>query len=125
MSDYHLLTQSKDLKTIQVIAHIPVPDIVNAAGKNYRLALKEKLESGSESGTITSQCPSISPAELTQMQAGEIYEVVASYRFSVLGLTSAQKQAELDVAFNSQKIRTQNALNIELKWWGHTRDVPA
>ena len=125
MSDYHLLTQSKDLKTIQVVAHIPVSDNVNAAGKNYRLALKEMLEFKSESGTITSQCPSISPAELTQMQAGEIYEILASYRFSVLGLTDGEKQAELDAAFNSQKTRTQNALNIELKWWGHERDVPA
>lgn len=125
MSDYHLLTQAKDLKTVQAVCHIPIHDTNNAAGKSYRTALKEMLESRSEDGTIASQCPSISPAELTQMQAGEIYEIPINYRFSILGLTNIQKRNELDAEFNEQKIVALNTLEIELAWWGFGRDVPA
>ena len=125
MSDYHLLAQEKNQKTIQVIVHIPIPSTLNAADKSYQLALKEKLEFESVDGTIISQCPSISPAELIQIQAGEIYEVSASYRFSVLGLTDIQKRNELDAVFNSRKVTIRNRLLIELEWWGYERDVPA
>jgi len=125
MSSYHLLTQAKDLKTVQAVCHIPTPNTNNAAGKSYRTALKEMLESRSEDGTIISYCPSISPAELTQIQAGEIYEIPINYRFSVLGLTNTQKRNELDAEFNKQKIVALNTLETELEWWGFDRDVPA
>jgi hypothetical protein len=123
MSNYHLLTQAQDKKTINVIFHIPIPDVQNAAEKSYRLALKEMLEHASETGTIESICPDITAAELTQIQNGEIYEISRSKRFSSLSLTNAQKRDELDVEFNILKTEARSELQIELEWWGLKRDV--
>ena len=123
MSNYHILTQAQDKKTVNVIFHIPIPDVVNAADKSYRLSLKEKLEFESPTGTIESSCPYITPAELTQMQNGEIYEILRSKRFSSLSLTNAQKRNELDAEYNVLKTEARDELQVELEWWGLNRDV--
>lgn len=123
MSDYYLLTQAQDKKTINVAFHIPIPDVNNEAGKSYRLALKEKLEHESETGIITSQIPNLPTAELTRMQSVEIYEIMRSKRFSRLGLTSLQKRNELDAEYNILKIEARDELQVELEWWGLARDV--
>ena len=125
MSNYHLLTQAQDKKTINVIFHIPIPDVDNATGKKYRLVLKEKLERQSETGTIKSVCPDITPAELAQIQNGEIYETQRSIRFSVLGLANAEKRNELDAECNKLKTEALNELKVVLEWYGFERDVSA
>lgn len=124
MSNYHLLMQARDKKTVNVVFHIPIPDVDNAADKKYRLALKEKLERQSESGIIESVCPDINPAELAQIQNGEIYEITRSKRFSSLSLTNVQKRDELDAEYNKLKTEALNELKVMLKWWSFKRDVP-
>ena len=123
MSDYHLLTQAQDKKTINAIFHIPIPDVDNATSKKYSLALKEMLERQSESGIIKSACPDITPAELTQIQNGEIYEITRSKRFSSLSLTNMQKRDELDAEYNLLKTDALNELKVMLEWWSFKRDV--
>lgn len=123
MSDYHVLSQTRDKKMITVIFRIPIPNTNNAAGKSYRIALKEKLEHNLESGTIESCSPCTTPAELTEVQNGEIYELPRSKRFSRLGLTNAQKRDELDAEFNMLQTEARNELQTELEWWGYKKDV--
>lgn len=123
MSNYHILTQAEDKKTISVVFHISIPDVVNAANKSYRLALKEKLEHASATETIESICPDITSAELLQVQSGEIYEITRSKRFSSLSLTNTQKRDELDAEYNKLKTEALNELQTELEWWGFVRDV--
>lgn len=123
MSNYHILTQSLDKKTAQIVFHIPVPMLDNVVGIPYRTALKQKLEDASEDGIIYSVCPIIASTELTQIQNGEIYEVAKSIRFSSLYLTNPQKRDELDAKYNSLKISAREDLEVELEWWGLARDV--
>jgi len=118
MSNYHLSTQALDKKTVNAIFHIPIPDVNNAADKSYRLALKEKLERESATGIIESICPDITPAELAQIQNGEIYEISRSKRFSSLSLINVQKRDELDAEYNVLKIEARDELRVELEWWG-------
>ena len=124
MSNYHVLTQALDKKTVNVVYHIPIPNVNNEVGKSYRLALKEWLEHNSEIDTITSICPDISPAEFIQMQNGEIYEIQRSMRFSILSLTPIQKRNELDAEYNALKTEARDKLQIVLEWWILARDVP-
>jgi len=123
MSDYHVLTVSPDLKTVIVVFRIPVPDEQNQAGKSYRAALVEKLTYESPTGTIESKSPFSTTEELTQVQNGEVFEVLTSVRFSSLSLTNAQRRDELDAKFNELKTRALTLLKRELEWWGFKRDV--
>ncbi len=119
MSDYHILSQAADKKTVNVVFRIPIPDVNNQAGKSYRTALVEKLTR--ESGTIESKSPFSTAEELTEVQNGEIYEVLTSKRFSSLSLTNVQKRDELDAEFNMLKTEAINQLKTELEWWGYKR----
>jgi len=123
MSNYHVLTQALNKKTVNVIYHIPIPDINNETGKSYRTALKEWLEHNSESGIITSTCPDISSAELTQLQNGELYEIQQSKQFSSLELTNTQKRNELDTTYTVVKTEAQGKLQILLEWWIFSHNV--
>jgi len=123
MSDYHVLTVSPDKKTVTVVFRIPIPDETNQAGKNYRTALVEKLTHESPSGTIESKSPFSTSEELSQVQNGEVYEVLTSVRFSSLSLTNAQRRDELDAKFEELKTKALAQLKTELEWWGYKRDV--
>jgi len=122
--DYHIMAQSRDKKTIDVVLHIAVPSVNNSAGVNYRTALRAYLESRTETGVITSDYPNISAGELTQMQAGEVYERSFAYRFSVLGLSAGQKQTELDTFYAAEKSTFLQEAQDILEWWGYDRNVP-
>jgi len=123
MADYHVLTMSPDKKTVNVVFRIPIPDEKNKAGKSYRVALVEKLTHESSTGTIESKSPFSSSAELTQVQSGEVYELLTSVRFSSLFLTNAQRRDELDAKFNELKTKIVNRLKTELEWWGYKRNI--
>ena len=120
MSDYHIMAQSTDEKTVQVAFHISVPDAVNEAGVNYRAALVQQL---TIEGPIVSAYPNTIGAELTAMEAGELLEVVRSVRFSRLGLTPAEKAAELDAEYAAVQASLLATKQVELEWWGADRDV--
>ena len=119
MADYHILAGDRYANAFTVIFHIPVPDQTNEAAVNYRVAVVE-WQGGA--ANIISQVPGIG-SELTQLQAGELYEV--SERFnSNPNETPAQKQARLDVRW--AEIRTEEATRLEkvLSYWGFDRVIP-
>jgi hypothetical protein len=120
MSDYHIMLQTWNKKKLQVVFHIPLPDILNNAGFSYRTALKQSLET---SGTITSIYPNTSSDELTKIQNGEVYEVVEYVSFSSTILTPAQKASEIDNYFNNFKNKILELKKLGLEWWGLDRDI--
>ena len=121
MSDYHIMAQALDEKTVQVAFHIPVPDVVNEAGINYRAALVQQLTQ--DGATIVSAYPNTPGLEITALEAGELLEVMRSVRFSRLGLTPAEKAAELDVEYAAVQANLLSDKQTELEWWGADRDV--
>ena len=119
MADYHILAGDKYANSFNVIFHIPVPNSTNEAAVNYRVAVVEWQGGAS---AIESQVPGIG-SELTQLQAGELYEV--SERFnSNPNETPAQKQAKLDARWT--EIRTVEVVSLEqvLSYWGFERVIP-
>jgi hypothetical protein len=122
MSDYHVLTQSIDQKTVNVVFHIPIPAAgTNDANVSWQNALVMSLGG---TASITSVLHNIDSQELTDMQAGAIYEVFESYRFTRLGLTPQQKQTEIEGRFADLKNQLVNDKQIELQWTGQQGNVP-
>ena len=125
MSDYHVLTQTARKKTVTAIWHIPIPVADNSAGVAYRTALVNYLIWTTGKDPIESNCPNITSAELTQIQAGELFELNNGYTFSSLdpGLSNPEKAAELDAEFTRLTTTAKNKLQTYLEWWGLNRDV--
>ena len=121
MSNYHILSQADDLKTLETVQHIAIASANNAAGVNYRTALVQYLTQGGV--TIGSVVPGIEAAELTALQNGSLYEVQRTYRFSSLNLTNAQKATELDAYYTAQVTQIIGELQRMLQWWGYSRNV--
>jgi hypothetical protein len=125
MGDYHILDQSiswtlgsKGRDSVRVVFHIPVPNANNDVGVNYRVALVQYLEAQSETGTILSECPFITGPELTQMQAGEIHEVVESMPL-VTGSNDVEKRQEVADRFAVLVTEKQTELAQVLLFWGY------
>lgn len=120
MSDYHVMYMSKKDR-VEVVFHFPVPDTTNFAGVSYRTALVEYLTR--DGGTITSAYPGIDSGELTQMQAGEVYERTETVVFDGK-LTNAQKRDVIDAIWTARNSAFLAKFQEGLTFWGYDRDVP-
>jgi len=126
MSDYHVLEQSADKKTVRVALHYAIPaDSQNQVNQNHRdlLAIARK---DAESGTVKSRVPYLSDefsAELAKMQTGEIIEEVMTVRFSSLNLSNAQKKAEIEAAWESKRAEVFDRLQTQLEYYHYDNDV--
>lgn len=120
MMDYHILEGDQYGNSYRVVFHIPVPDLTNEVGVSYRTAIVE-WQGGATA--IESRVPFIEGSELTQLQAGELYEVVRTFN-SNPNETLAQKRDKLDAMFASVQVDKQQDFQDILGYWGYSRDVP-
>jgi hypothetical protein len=120
MSDYHILSSDQYGNALQVIFHIPVPDVTNTVGNSYRTALVE-YQDGAD--LIESAYVSISPQELAQLKSGELYEHTLTFN-SNPGQTLLQKRDTLDALYAQSVTQIQQQLQTRLAFWGYSRDVP-
>ena len=125
MSDYHVLEQARDKKTIQIALHFTVPiNSKNQVNKNHRnlIAIVRKNESGS----VPSRVPYLAdefPAELAKMQTGEVIEEVATMQFSSLELNDTQKKAEIDAFWGSKQAEVFSQLQTQLEYYHYDNNV--
>lgn len=120
MSDYYIRNIDVKLKTVSCVFHIPIPKTNNAVGTTWRDALVRSL-GGADA--IDSVLPDITPAELSALKAGSIYENVATVRFSSIELTNAQRLAEIEAAYTVAKTDLLTEKQITLNFFGKTGDV--
>lgn len=120
MADYHVLNTDRSGNALRVVFHIPVPDVTNDASYSIRTALVE-WQGGSAS--IESACPFITAGELTQMQAGEVYEIVVELASNPSEDLPA-KQTRLDAQHAAQVTEAQALITTALKYWGYDRIIP-
>ena len=116
--NFHILTQSKDQNTVNVVFHIQVPATNNEAGITWQQAVVK--EAGS---SITSILPDISSAELTSMQSGALIEKVENVRFSSIYLTNAQRLQEIKDRYNIVKTELIAEKQITLVFIGYGGNV--
>lgn len=120
MSDYHILSTSKDLKTVSGVYHIPIPASDNAVGVSWQEALVLSL-GGADA--IASVLTDITPAELSAMKAGSIFEMVGSVRFSSINITNTERLAEVETAYSEAKTDILAEKQITLNFYGKSGDV--
>ena len=120
MSDYHIRNTELNLKTVDVVFHIPIPATNNVVGVSWRNALVLDL-GGADA--ITSVLTDITPAELSAMKAGEVFENTAIVRFSSTGLTNAERLAEVEAAFTSAETNILADKQVTLNFYGKSGDV--
>ncbi len=122
MSNYHILTQDDKRKTANVVFHVPVPSTgTNQAGLSWRDAVVR--EQGGSANIVSVLGTDIDPTEDTQLKAGEIIEKQQTVRFSSINLSSAQRQAEIEVAFTQLQSDLIAEKQITLEWIGFQGDV--
>jgi len=121
MSDYHILEMAQDLKTVNVIFHLPIPAAgTNEAGKTWREAV---VLSQGGSTEITSQLPGITQAELDALKNGSLYEFPFTVRFSSVNLTNAQRKTEIEAAYTVKTSEIVAEKQITLSFIGYESDV--
>ena len=118
--NYHILNSKELDQSVMVAFHIPIPNANNAVGTNYRTALAQFRP------FTTSQVPWLTGTEVTQLQCGELCEVVREVEYKVIN-TDQQKQTAIDAKYtelSSGESSILKKLQAQLKYWGKNRDVP-
>lgn len=121
MSDYHILQLDFDLKTVNVIYHITVPDVgLNSAGISWPAAIVRDLGGADK---ITSQLPDITSEELALLVSGNKVEMVKTLRFSSVNITDAQRLAEIVADYNDLTTSFIAEKKVKLDFIGYSGDV--
>ena len=118
MSDYHILEGSVDGNSFTVVMHIPVPDMDNEVGVNYRTVVVQAGLSPEVSAV-----PFITAAEQIQLDDGELYEHTRRF-WTHPGESLLAKRERLDVLYTAMRTKIQAHFQHRLAYWGMSRDVP-
>lgn len=116
--DFHMLTQTKDQNTVNVVFHIPVPGTNNDAGITWRQAVV--MDAG---GTVTSILYDIDPAELLLLESGELIEKAENVRFSSIYLTNAQRLQQVKDRYDTLRVSLIEEKQITLNFMGYGGNV--
>lgn len=123
MAHWHARMGDADGNSFQVLFHIPIPNVNNRVGVNYRTAL---TRSGVGGTTVMAEGNSpglITTAELAQITSGALYEHAETIHTNP-GETAAQLQARIDARFTVLVGIIQAHLANRLAYFGHDRNVP-
>lgn len=120
MSDYTIREVAKDLKTVNVVFHLPIPVGNNLVGTPWRTAVVAHKGGADE---ITSVLLDILPADLTRLKEGALWESAFTMRFSSTGLTDAQRLNEVRARYSLELSEVQANLQATLKYYGKAGDV--
>lgn len=123
--NYHVRNISVNGRNASVIFHIPIPVENNGASVALRTAVSEFIKSQNDDGTwgtFQSGLQGIVAGELTQLQAGELYEHRETVKF-LANDSNAQKQTKLDNRYTALTTTVLNQVRAKLKFWGLNRDI--
>ena len=122
MSSYHVLTTNEKKDRVEVVFHVFVPNINNAAGVNLRTALVEYLEDQRGVSPIATIIPWDIGTELTDIQNGTLYEVRETVRFNA-HLPNLEKRDIIDQRFQEVANAEQDNIQHILRFWHMERSL--
>lgn len=128
MADITVLTGNNSNEWTLVL-HFPVPDVNNSAGINFRTALVSSGIGKQEGGRRTVLPPgngiggTISTAEEAQLDAGERFEHVKSFRAESGGTSNAQLRSSFRGCYASENVKVQANMASRLRYFGHTESA--
>lgn len=117
MSNYHVKSITPNGRDAQVVFHIPIPIENNSANIALRTAVSQYI------GIFTSVVPWITAGEVTQLEAGELFEHSEIVKFLAAD-TNAQKQTKIDNRYTTLSTNILDKTREILKFWGLDRNVP-
>ena len=118
MANIHILEQAQDKKTVRTVFHYDIPAANNAVGVPWSTALLKSL--GGEQVSVIPGHATDFPVEAAAMANGTILEYQGTIRFSVLGLTDAQKLTEIQGAYANKQDEIMAELQVKLNYYGFT-----
>jgi hypothetical protein len=125
MSNYHIRNvpaeNGGNIKTVNLVFHIPIPAGNNVVGVPWRDALVRHLGGAATIGSVLPEV--VNTQEETDMKSGMLLEKSVMVRFSSVNLTDAQRLAEIEAAFTAEKNAELATKQIELKYFGKDGDV--
>ena len=119
MADIHVLTTDKKGQ-VSVVLHIPIPEANNVVGVGWRTALVNSGIGGTSSMAEGTGPGEITTAELALIATGALFEHRAT--FPLDSSAPGQYAADLQALFATQEIAAIAALQVKLKYFGHTGD---
>ena len=123
MSDMHVITGG-DSGEWSIVMHFAVPDTNNAVMVNHRIAL---INSGLGGTTILPDGDgsdgTISAAEKTTIEAGELFEHIVSFPIESGGTTTPKLRTTIRNLYASEETSIINRLKRRLKYYGHTESA--
>jgi len=122
MSDVHIIEGSNSSWT--AVLHIVVPDGVNAAGVNFRIALINSGLGGTSRLNVGTGPGEILQAELDSIEAGELLEVVSAVRLETGGTSGGELAASLDAFYSIESTVAIDNMSAALRYYA-TRNAMA
>ena len=123
MSNYHVLSASNSGDIIKIAFHIAVPNETNTIGYNIQTALSEDPAFNDEEGIRKlSIVPWIETAEQTQLDNGELYEHVYSFKTNK-DIPALTKRDRMDAKYTSLISIVQESIRQRYTYWRFNRDV--
>jgi hypothetical protein len=121
MSDYHILRANIDLRTIDVVFHIPIPDTDNFAGVSFREALVR--DQGGADNIVSVLPELVGTQEETDLKAGALLEYTETFRFSSINLTNVQRRNEVANRFTTLTTDKVDEIHVTHNFYGYHADV--
>ena len=118
MADIHVLDGNGT--TWRIAMHLAVPDINNPVGVKYRTALVNSGLGGTTAMAEGVGAGQISSAEKTLVEAGELYEHIASFRAESGGTSAEDLRNALQQFYAQEKDDTIAHMQRQLRYFGHT-----
>ena len=118
MADMHVY--DGDGRKWTVIMHFAVPNVNNAVAVNYRTALVNSGLGGTTTMTEGTGAGEITAAEKADVEAGILYEHVASFLVESGGKQAAELRASLREFYAKEETRIIDVLKSKLRYFGHT-----
>lgn len=115
--EVHILEVKSD--QAKSIFHIPIPNVLNAAGISYQTALKQ-YNIGKE--IVIPELNISYPVEYAAIENGEIYEYQITVKYSA-NLSNAQKKQVIENEYTVKKNIILNSIQERLEFWQMAWDV--
>lgn len=121
--NWHARSSDEAGNAFRVIFHIPITSALNRASVNYRTAVVASGRGGTTQMTTGVGAGLITAAEVTQIQAGEIYEH-SELVDSNPGESAVTIRDRVDARYTALVSAVNTRLQRELTYWGFDRNVP-
>jgi len=120
MADIHIVAGDGG-RGWRIVCHIPVPNTNNSSNVNWRTAVVNSGQGGStELPTGDGTAGTISGAEKTQVETGELLEHSLSLDVEGSGADNASRVAAIRAAYTKAKTVVLAAAQRRLKYYGQT-----